>query len=123
MHPISKSRVLLVGVAFAVLQSVGYSQEPSGDAKAKASAQVVNASADQNGNQHPGTEAIRGPSSIKCLSAVGQGTTYKPSCNVTAPGYSGIVDIGKTVGASGAGTVTLTCNGQGALRCSISITP
>jgi hypothetical protein len=116
-----KFRVFLYAALWIASQTVGLAQQA--DNEKKAAAQTITATGDANGSQHPGTAAIRGPSSIKCVSAIGQGHQQKPSCYITAPGYSGIVDIGKTVGASGAGTVTLTCNGQGALRCTAQITP
>ena len=83
---------------------------------------TINSYTEANGNQHPGSGAIRGPVSITCTVANGN-PGYPASCNVTAPGYAGTVDLHKTVGASGAGTVTLTCNGQAPLRCAVAITP
>jgi hypothetical protein len=88
-----------------------------------AGSKSISASGDPNGSQHPGTAAIKGPATITCTSAsqsVSSGG-QRPSCFITAPGAGGVVDIGKQVGSSGAGTVTLTCNGQGALRCSARI--
>ena len=73
------------------------------------------------GVSSPGTAAIGGPAAITCTNAVGNPGT-QASCYIVAPGYAGAVDKGKTVGANGAGTVTLTCNGTGTnLSCSASI--
>lgn len=83
-------------------------------------AQSISATQDKTG-QHPGTAAIGGPALITCTNAVGNPGT-QASCNITAPGFGGPVAKGKTVGASGAGTVILTCNGTGTyLSCSANI--
>jgi hypothetical protein len=87
-------------------------------------AQTITATADVNGNPRPATAQIDGPSNIRCTNAAGQaGEGDKPSCRIVAPGYTGTVEIGKIVAADGAGTVTLTCNGQPPLRCTAQITP
>ena len=80
----------------------------------RAAAQTISASSDQTG-QHPGTAAIAGPARVTCVSATSDipNPQPRPSCNITAPGFGGDVKVGSTIGASGAGTVTLTCNGQG----------
>jgi len=44
-----------------------------------------------------------------------------PNCHITAPGFNGILNKGQTVNATGAGTVTLKCNGQGYMRCNARI--
>lgn len=96
------------------------------DSKAKAprtSGQTISARTDKTG-QHPGTAAIKGPATIKCTSATSNIPRPQPppSCYVTAPGYSGQLNKGQSAGASGAGTVTLICNGQGdILTCSASV--
>jgi hypothetical protein len=90
--------------------------------EAKTAGRVISSTTDANGNQHPGSAAVSGPSSVTCISASGQNPgTYTPSCFIVAPGYGGIVNKGNTIGTSGAGTVTLTCNGQVPLSCSASI--
>jgi hypothetical protein len=106
------------GIAFVltILVSIGFAQDPQQAAKdgKKAPAQTISASSDQTG-QHPGTAAIAGPARVTCASASSDIPNPQPraSCNITAPGFSGDVKVGSTIGASGAGTVTLTCNGQG----------
>ena len=91
-------------------------------ASAPAAAQVMTSTTEANGNQHPGSAAIRGPASVTCASAVGSNPRqYPPSCNISAPGYYGVVNIGQTIGTSGAGTVMLTCNGQAPLRCTARV--
>jgi len=87
-----------------------------------AAAQTITSSTDPNGNQHPGRAAVRDPSSVTCASVVGNDPrNHPPSCNIVAPGYWGIVNIGQTIGTGGLGTVSLTCNGQAPLRCSARI--
>jgi hypothetical protein len=87
-------------------------------------AQTITATADVNGKPHPATAQIDGPSYIRCTSATGQvGDGDPPSCGITAPGFTGKVEIGKMVSAEKEGYVTLTCNGNPPLRCSAQITP
>jgi hypothetical protein len=76
--------------------------------------QTISASNDATG-QHPGLAAIAGPAKITCLTAASDipNPQPRPSCNINTPGFFGDVAVGNSVGASGAGTVTLTCNGQG----------
>jgi len=106
-------RFVLVGIT-ALLIVVGIAR----------AAQTITATADVNGKPHPATAQIDGPSYIRCTSAAGQaGDGDPPSCGITAPGFSGKVEIGKMVSADKAGYVTLTCNGNPPLRCSAQITP
>lgn len=85
-------------------------------------AQTISSTTDRNGNQHPASAAISGPSQVTCVSASGNDPrNYPPSCNVSAPGYNGAVNPRQTVGTSGAGTVRLTCNGQAPLACTATI--
>jgi hypothetical protein len=110
----AKTVVAVVGLV-ATLQFTAWAQ--------KKNVRSITASEDDRG-QHPGTAAISKPSSIRCVSAVGNDPRqYPPSCTISAPGFYGVVNVGNTVGASGAGTVTLTCNGQRPMRCSAQITP
>jgi hypothetical protein len=83
----------------------------SGQAKVS---HVISASFDQTG-QHPGLSPIAGPATVSCLTATSdiQNPQPPPSCNILTPGYNGDVKVGQSVGASGAGTVTLTCSGNG----------
>jgi len=97
-------------------------QVESSRLKLTAGVQTIVSTTSANGNTNPGRAPIKGPSSVTCVSAVGntqQG--YKASCNIDAPGHFGPVDVNQTIGTSGAGTVTLTCNGQAPLRCVATI--
>lgn len=85
--------------------------------------QNISARLDNTG-QHPGTAAISGPARITCTNATSDipRPDPRPSCSISAPGYNGDVQRGQTVGAGGAGTVTLNCNGQGnRLTCSARV--
>lgn len=85
---------------------------------AGASSRVISASTDSNGNQHNSSAAIGGPATLTCISGGGQNV----SCFVTAPGVAQQLYPPKgQAGTSGAGTVNLSCNGNGALRCSLRI--
>lgn len=77
----------------------------------------LSASVDKDG-PHPDKAEITGAVPIMCISAMSDDPhSSTPSCRITAPGFSGTVEPGKTVDATDAGTVTLSCNGQGWVRC------
>ena len=80
---------------------------------ALAGSRVISASTEASGNQHPGTAAVSGPATVTCIFVAGTNAT----CFVTGPGVAQQIPKGGQVGTSGAGTVTLICNGSGALRC------
>lgn len=83
--------------------------------------QALSANADKDG-QHPGTATTTGPASLTCVRATSDSPNGPaPSCSVTAPGFSGILEKGKTANTTGAGTVNLKCNGQGWVRCDVRI--
>lgn len=92
-------------------------------AKAAKAATVISARTDGTG-QHPGTAAVSGATTITCTSATSDipNPQPPPSCFIVAPGFSGNLNRGQSAGTSGAGTVTLNCNGQGnILTCSTSL--
>jgi len=68
---------------------------------------------------HPATFDSTGPIKITCLNAVSEtpNSNPAPSCHITAPGFNGTLTKGQSTDISKAGTITLTCNGQGFLRC------
>jgi hypothetical protein len=83
--------------------------------------QALSASADKDG-QHPGTATTTSPASLTCVRATSDlPNGPAPSCSVTAPGFSGILEKGKSANTTGAGTVTLKCIGQGWVRCDVRI--
>jgi hypothetical protein len=77
----------------------------------------LSASIDKDG-PHPDKATLSGPAPITCISAISDDPhSPTPSCRVTAPGFSGTLEVGKMVDATDAGTVTLACNGTGWVRC------
>ena len=82
----------------------------------------LQATSDKKG-EHPAKAEIAGPAPITCINAASETPNSQPvpSCHITAPGFSGKVVKGHTVKATGAGTVILTCNGAGVLRCNARI--
>jgi hypothetical protein len=73
---------------------------------------------------HPATAAIAGPAKITCLNAVSEAPNSRPtpSCHVVAPGFTGNLAKGEAKDLTAAGSVTLTCNGQGPmLRCAARV--
>ena len=77
-----------------------------------------------NGQPHPGTTAVKGPAKVTCLSATQSGAKASDppaTCYVTGPGLASQLPKGANAGTSGAGTVTLTCNGIGNLRCAARV--
>jgi hypothetical protein len=77
------------------------------------------ATQDRNGNQHPAVADINANGVIKCTSATGENPQqYPPACFVVGV----VLKPGRTAGTGVGGTMNLTCNGQGALRCSVQVT-
>ena len=72
---------------------------------------------------HPDKAEIAGPATIMCINAASETPNPPPlpNCRITAPGFSGILNKGQTANATGAGTVTLVCNGKGYMRCNARI--
>lgn len=109
----SMKKAILICAAICLCAFIGRAE----DKKAAASVQIIKATLDNSG-QHPGTAAVQGPATVTCLSASGSGGT----CFIVGPGYSGQVAPNKQIGTSGAGTVTLNCNGTGNyLTCSAKV--
>jgi hypothetical protein len=84
---------------------------------AAAASRTISSYTEATGNQHPGTAAVGGPAQVTCTFVAGTNAT----CYIVGPGVANQVPKGGQVGTSGAGTVTLTCNGNGALRCQARI--
>jgi hypothetical protein len=83
----------------------------------------LQATSDKSG-PHPATAEITGPATLTCLNAVSElpNSNPTPSCHVVAPGFNANLDKGQTAKLTGAGNVTLTCNGQGPmLRCAARV--
>jgi hypothetical protein len=73
------------------------------------------------GGAHPATAEIKGPAPIMCIGGVSETPHVVVSCSITAPGFKGILKKGEKANATGAGTVTLACNGAGYMRCNARI--
>jgi hypothetical protein len=85
--------------------------------------QTLTATTDVNGKARGASAKIDGPSNVRCTSANGQAGGEPASCQIHAPGFSGKVEIGKTISIQEEGYVELKCNGNPPLRCSAEITP
>ena len=90
----------------------------------QARTRTIHATQTGNCNRHPATVAVQGPASVTCLNPTQ--SLQKPgnppaSCYVTGPGVAQQVPNGGGVEVSGAGKVTLSCNGSGSLTCSARI--
>lgn len=115
-------RYLIFLLALAVLAlTLAYrvrAQRPRNRAKVHS----LQATADTSG-VHPDKFDITGPVTFTCLNAVSEtpNSRPEPSCHITAPGFNKTLKKGESGNATGAGTVTLICNGQGNLRCAARV--
>jgi len=115
-------RYLIFLLALAVLAlTLAYrveAQRPRNRAKVHS----LQATADTSG-VHPDKFDITGPVTFTCLNAVSEtpNSRPEPSCHITAPGFNKSLKKGESGNATGAGTVTLICNGQGNLRCAARV--
>jgi len=117
-----KTRYSLLPISLLAVAIFSFTLEA--DAQRAHPAKVTSLQATRDaGVQHPATAEIAGPVPITCLSIFSE--TPNPqaplSCRITAPGFTGNLNKGEKANATGAGTVTLTCNGPGNLRCSARI--
>ena len=113
----------LFTVGLGLCQTEANSAKNTAKKTAAKSGQSISATFDKTG-QHPGTAPVTGPATVTCTNATSNipNPQPKPSCFVTAPGFNGNLDKGQKAGTSGAGTVTLNCNGQGDfLSCSATV--
>lgn len=96
---------LLVGSAFAATQTITAST--------------------RNGGSTSGNAIAPSASRITCTQASGGSAGTIPRCSVQAPGWNGVVEVGKSIGTTGAGNVVLNCNGTypatGGLSCAAQI--
>ena len=114
----SISLFALLAVSILALSYQANAQRP----RNRAQVHSLQATTDSSGS-HPDKADITGPVTFTCLNAVSEtpNTRPAPACHITAPGFNGTLVIGKTANVTGAGTVTLTCVGQGYLRCSARV--
>jgi hypothetical protein len=108
----------LVAVSALTLAYRVEAQRPRNRAKVHS----LQATADASG-VHPDKFDITGPVTFTCLNAVSEtpNSRPEPSCHITAPGFNKTLKNGESGNATGAGTVTLICNGQGNLRCAARV--
>ena len=81
---------------------------------------ALQATTDKSGS-HPATGQTTGPAKVMCINGVSETPGVVVSCYLVAPGFKGVVKAGQSIDATGAGTVTLTCHGQGFMRCNARI--
>lgn len=78
----------------------------------------------RQGNSYPDSEYVAVAATVKCTSAYGA-SSGTARCYINAPGYQGTLDVGQSIGTTGAGTVQLTCSGTypatGMLSCTAVI--
>ncbi|HXN18084.1 MAG TPA: hypothetical protein VN875_07130 [Candidatus Binatus sp.] len=88
----------------------------------RAKVHSMQATSDASG-AHPDKFDADGAVTITCLAAFSETPNARPepSCRISAPGFNGILKKGETAKTTGAGAVTLTCNGPGNLRCSARV--
>ena len=109
--PLSFLLVCLLAAAFVLVHQTSAQRAPRGQVHS------LQATSD-HGGEHPAKTEISGPATVACLNGVSETRNApQPSCYVTGPGFKGILAKGKTANLTGAGTVTLTCSGQGNMRC------
>lgn len=78
---------------------------------AGATTQTITATA-KNGSVYAGTASIASSSVVTCTKATGSVSGVTTYCYIQSPGWNGLISVGQSIGTTGAGTVTLTCNGQ-----------
>jgi hypothetical protein len=114
-HP-SSALVLLGLASFSLTIQAGAQRQRPGKVTS------LQATTDKGGS-HPASTEITEAKTITCLNAVSETPNAKPApaCRIVAPGFTGILSIGKSASATGPGTITLTCSGQGFLRCNARV--
>jgi hypothetical protein len=89
-----------------------------------AATQTITAST-RNGGSTPGSATATSASRVTCTQASGATAGTIPRCSLQAPGWNGVVEVGKSIGTTGAGNVVLNCNGSypanGGLSCTAQI--
>ena len=58
------------------------------------------------GGEHPASTEISGPATVTCLNGVSETPNTQVSCSVSGPGFTGVLNKGKSANLTGAGTVT-----------------
>lgn len=80
--------------------------------------QTISASSSLSGSTN-GFAPVKSAAVVECTQA--SGGIYGTQCSISAPGYTGYLNVGQSIGTSAAGTINLHCAGQyntnGALSC------
>jgi hypothetical protein len=114
------TRFLIPALLLLALAVFGLSDEACAQRQRLGKVTSLQATTDKDGS-HPASTEITEAKNITCMNAVSETPGAKPACRIVAPGFTGILAIGKSVNATGAGTVTLTCSGQGFMRCAARV--
>ena len=120
MNPRRGLSALASSLALALVLLAGLSI-PAGAQRARPGKVTSLQATTDSAGSHPSSTEITEAKNITCMNAVSETPSAKPACRIVAPGFTGILAIGKSVNATGAGTVTLTCSGQGFMRCSARV--
>ena len=91
---------------------------------ALARTRTIHATQTGNCNRHPATVAVDGPVTVTCLNSsqsIHKQGGPPAACYITGPGVEQLVPKDGNVAINAAGTVTLTCHGDGSLSCSARI--
>lgn len=119
-----KTRNSISTVAAVMVAAVALTVTASSDAQRArlGKVQSLQATVDKGG-AHPASAQITGAVKITCMNSVSElpNSQPVPGCHIVAPGFNGNLAKGQVTNATGAGSVTLTCTGQGFLRCSARI--
>ncbi len=116
--------VISVALAGVVAATVAFALASTSDAQRArlGKVQSLQATVDKGG-VHPSSADITNTVKITCMNSVSETPNSQPApgCHIVAPGYTGNLAKGQVINATGPGTVTLTCTGQGFLRCSARV--
>jgi hypothetical protein len=112
------SLVVVLAIAVFTFTSPVNAQRPRNRAQVRS----MQATRDASG-VHADKFDSTGPVTFTCLNAVSEtpNAQPEPSCHITAPGFNGTLKKGEGGKTTGAGAITLTCNGPGNLRCSARV--
>lgn len=85
----------------------------------------LSSSTDKDGHSKNASAQVNANGTIRCTAATGANPkSNPPACFVTTTGGGGSMrlDVGQEMGTGGSGgTMTLTCNGQAPMNCSVSV--
>ena len=110
-------RLLLSALLLCLLAALFITPSPTSAQRARLGrVHSMQATSDKGGEQ-PASTDISGPAAVTCINGVSETPNVQVSCSVTGPGFTGVLNKGKSANLTGAGTVTMKCHGQGFMRC------